>query len=148
MNRTALEERIRRTWDDLQAAVGGLDDGQLTAPGRDGWSVKDHLAHIAHWEEYLLASLHGRDPLAALGLDVGRDPDEHAINAALRERDAGRAPAEVRRLLADTHASVMEHVRALDDAGVQRHLRLIEGNTWQHFDEHRGWIGALLKARV
>jgi hypothetical protein len=145
---TALDERIRRSWDELLAIVGGLDDRHLTALGPDGWSIKDHLVHVARWEEYLLASLEGRDPLAALGLEGSPARDADAINAALHPRDADRTPAEVRRLLADTHAAVVARVGALDAAGRERSLRLIEGNTWDHFDEHRAWIAALVRARA
>src|SRR5437763_8987209 len=106
VDRTALGERIRRSWDELQAAVGPLDDGLLIAPGPEGWSAKDHLAHLVRWEEYLLAALEGRDIATALDLAGGQDRDEDAINAVLHERDAGRSAEEVRRLLADTHAGV------------------------------------------
>lgn len=145
VDRTALDERIRRSWDELQEAVGALDDGLLTAPGPEGWSVKDHLAHVARWEEYLVAALEGRDPAAALGLTGGQDADVE--NAILHARDAGLSPEEVRRMLADMHAAVVERLRTLDDADLQRHLGLIEGDTWEHFDEHRGWIGGLRAAR-
>jgi len=144
VDRTELDERIRRSWDELLQAVGALDDGLLTAPGPEEWSVKDHLAHVARWEEYLLAALEGRDPAAALGLPGGQDED--AENAVLYARDAGLSAEEVRRLLADTHAAVVARLRTADDADLQRHLELIEGDTWKHFDEHRGWIGALLAA--
>lgn len=35
----------------LMAAVEGLSEVQLIDPSVDGWSVKDHLAHIAQWDE-------------------------------------------------------------------------------------------------
>lgn len=144
--RDALLERIGRSWDDLQRAVGVLDEGRLTAPGPDGWSVKDHLAHLARWEQYLLAALEGREPLAALGLDDGQERDEDAENAELHRRDAGLTTAEVRRLLADAHAAVIARLETLDDAELERGRRLIAGNTYGHFDEHRSWIGELVVA--
>lgn len=148
MDRSALLERIERSWDALQDAVEDLDERQLTEPGPEGWSVKDHLAHLVRWEEYLLAALDGRSGLAALGLDDGQERDENAINAVLHLRDAGRPPAEVRRLLADTHDRVLARVRALDDAELERRAGLIEGNSLGHFDEHREWIGALVAGRA
>jgi hypothetical protein len=36
---------------DLLAAIEGLTDDQLTEPTLDGWSVKDHLAHLALWDD-------------------------------------------------------------------------------------------------
>jgi uncharacterized protein (TIGR03083 family) len=146
VDRAALDERIRRSWDELQAAVASLDDAQLAAPGAEGWSIKDHLAHLAHWEEYLLASLDGSDPLAALGLPA--DQADDTINAALQERDAGMRSAEVRSLLADTHARLLARLATLDDEALQQSLGSIEGNTREHFDEHRDWIRGLRETTV
>lgn len=145
--RGALIERIGRSWNELQREVGDLDDRRLSAPGPEGWSVKDHLAHLARWEQYLLAVLEGRpEPLAAFGLEAGQERDAETINAALQPRDSGLTPAEVRRLLADTHASVLARLEALEDAELERSLGLIEGNTCGHIDEHRPWIGAVVAA--
>ncbi|MBM3945992.1 MAG: DinB family protein, partial [SAR202 cluster bacterium] len=36
---------------DLLSAINGLADEQMTEPSLDGWSVKDHLAHIALWDD-------------------------------------------------------------------------------------------------
>lgn len=33
------------------AAVDGLSEAQMTEPTIDGWSVKDHLMHLAFWHE-------------------------------------------------------------------------------------------------
>src|SRR5438067_10620369 len=35
----------------LLAAIEGLTDDQLSDPSLDGWTVKDHLAHIALWDD-------------------------------------------------------------------------------------------------
>jgi len=147
VDRTALDERIRRSWEELQAAVGSLDDGQLTAPGPDGWSVKDHLAHLAAWEGYLASAMDGRDGPEGLGLPADHDRNEEAINAALHARDAGRSADEVRRSMTDAHAAVVTRLRTLDQAELERSIRSIEGNTWQHYDEHRGWIAELLASQ-
>jgi hypothetical protein len=40
-SRAALMESIQRSWDELRATVDGMDEGQLTTPGPDGWAVKD-----------------------------------------------------------------------------------------------------------
>ena len=36
---------------ELLAAIDGLTDEQMTDPSIDGWSVKDHLAHLAQWDD-------------------------------------------------------------------------------------------------
>ena len=35
----------------ILAAIDGLAEAQLTERSIDGWSVKDHLAHLAQWHE-------------------------------------------------------------------------------------------------
>jgi hypothetical protein len=37
--------------EDLLAAIDCLSDQAMTDPSLDGWSVKDHLAHIALWDD-------------------------------------------------------------------------------------------------
>jgi uncharacterized damage-inducible protein DinB len=143
--RTALLDRVQREWDALREIVGGLDERQLSAPaGPDGWAIKDHLGHLAHWEEYLLSVLEGRDPLVALGLPADQEQQEDAVNLALQRRDAGRPAGELSRLLAETHARVVARLEALDDVELERRRKVIGGNTDEHFAEHRAWIRELL----
>ena len=153
-----LLERIGRSWDGLQGAVGGLDDERLAAPGPDGWSIKDHLAHVAAWEAYLLGVLDGADSRAALGIEAASDTDEE--NEIIRRRYAAMPAAEVRRLLADTHARTVRRIEALGDRGLSMpftHYQpgttrkdrdspiagWVGGNTCEHYEEHRSWILAL-----
>ena len=50
--RTAAEliDRVQIEWAALEYTVAGLSLQQLITPGPQGWSVKDHLVHIAEWE--------------------------------------------------------------------------------------------------
>jgi uncharacterized damage-inducible protein DinB len=141
--RTELIGRVQRSWDELQAAVAGLDDHRLSALGPEGWSAKDHLAHLARWEEYMLAVLDGRDGRAELEVDTDERRETDAINAALQKSDAGLPAAEVRSRLAETHARMVARLRSLDGAELTSRLDHIAGNTHEHFDEHAGWIRAL-----
>ena len=50
-DRDALLDHYRRMREDLLAAIHGLGDDMMTEPSLDGWSVKDHLAHIALWDD-------------------------------------------------------------------------------------------------
>jgi len=142
--RSALLGGIARSWQELQDVVRDLDERRLSAPGPDGWSVKDHLTHLARWEQYLLATIEDRDAVAALGLPADQERTETAVNAALHRLDAGRSPEEAQRLLVEAHVQVLAGLEALDEAGLQHHLAHIEGNTSGHFDEHRAWIAGLL----
>ena len=39
----------------------------------DGWTVKDHLDHIAAWEKSLIALLDGSNRAAAMGISASGD---------------------------------------------------------------------------
>lgn len=46
-DREAILRHYRSTRDDLLAAIDGLSDELMVETSLDGWSVKDHLAHLA-----------------------------------------------------------------------------------------------------
>ncbi len=144
--RAALLDSVQRSWDELRATVDALDERQVTVPGPDGWSAKDHLAHVTRWEEYLLALLDGREGRAELGLEDGQDSDTDAINDGLHRLDAGRSTDEVRRRLAETHARVVARLESLGAADRERWRAQIEGNSHEHYAEHAAWIRALMQA--
>ena len=50
-DRDELLQRYETTRADLLSAIEGLSDEQLAAPTLDGWSVKDHLLHLAMWDD-------------------------------------------------------------------------------------------------
>src|ERR1051326_151830 len=148
-------DRIARSRDGLQHTRAGLSDQRLSTPGPNGWSIKDHLAHLAVWEEHLIALLDGRDGLEEMGVETSGGTD--AANEQIRARYASGPPAEVRALLASTHARALAAIEALGEDGLERpyssfrpgtnredaDLPIAEwvlGNTCDHFDEHRAWI--------
>lgn len=50
-NKETLIQRYSDARAALLAALDGLTDAQLTDPTLDGWSIKDHLAHMALWDD-------------------------------------------------------------------------------------------------
>lgn len=140
--RTELIDRVRRSWEGLRATVDGLDDTRLGAPGADGWSVKDHLVHVERWEAYLLAELEGRGGRPELGVAADETPDTDAINERLRGTHADVPAAEARRRLAETHERVVALLDTVDVATIRGRQAWIAGNTYEHYDEHEGWIRA------
>jgi uncharacterized damage-inducible protein DinB len=57
MDREALLRHYEEMRRDLIAAIEGIADEHLVAPTLDGWSVKDHLAHLASWDEIRAAEV-------------------------------------------------------------------------------------------
>ena len=50
-DRDALLAHFHQMRAALLAAIEGLNDAQMVEPSLDGWSVKDHLAHLALWDD-------------------------------------------------------------------------------------------------
>jgi len=50
-DKEGLLQHYRQTREELLSAIEGLSDTLLTELSLDGWSVKDHLAHIAVWDD-------------------------------------------------------------------------------------------------
>jgi len=132
-------------WTRLDALVKRLDARQL-AEIRDpaGWAAKDHLMHVAKWEQALLASVDGQPRHQALGTEPSTDGSEDydAINAAIFAATRDRALPEVLETLRATHATT----RARAAAGDAALLKDLPGYV-EHYDQHRGWIEALVGVR-
>ena len=165
--------RVDRAWASLEGTVGRLSPTQLTEV-RDpaGWAVKDHLMHVAAWEDAFVARLEGRPTHEALGLDEATLAlDEDAVNAAIFARHRDRALTEVLDALQASHRAARARLAALHDRTVagpasgvlppgsedsgftidtnrERDTTpagaWIGGNTWEHYDAHHGWIRELV----
>lgn len=158
-----LMARIDRSWARLAEIADREGDARLTAPGgADGWSVKDHLAHVATWERSLLALLAGHSRAAAVGVDEATNDaaDTDRRNALIYERNRDRPLSDVLAFFRQSHADVLAALAPLSDddlfqpyshyqpedlpANPNPVIGWIAGNTFGHYDEHLGWIWALL----
>jgi hypothetical protein len=153
---------VDEAWAALESTVARLEPGQLTDV-RDaaGWAVKDHLMHVAAWEDALVARLTGRPLHEALGIDEAvLSQDEDTENAAIFERHRHRPLAEVLAAARASHRAARARLAALADRavagsvadvvppGAERDERpaaaWIAGNTWEHYAAHLGWIRELV----
>lgn len=154
MTRTEWVERIQRGWRELDALVAVLDAQALEAPVADGWTVKDHLAHLAAWEESLVALLEGRDRAAAVGVSGVGEGDVDRVNAAIWARHRDESPEQAVSSLRDTHRRLLARLDQLgeDDLSLPYshyqqgsssdpdHERPVSEwvgvNTFEHYAEH------------
>jgi hypothetical protein len=150
---TALA-RFDHAWAGLDKTVQGLSERDLTEI-RDpaGWSAKDHLMHVATWEQALLATLDGRPRHKALGLDQSTDgsDDYDAINAAIFAATRDRSLREVLDSFSGTHATTRAHIASLADGGApapaaEAFLADVPGYA-DHYEQHHGWIRELVGRR-
>jgi uncharacterized damage-inducible protein DinB len=142
--------RYENSWAALDKTLKALSEHELTTI-RDpaGWSAKDHLSHLAAWDEALLSKLDGRPRHVVLGIDeaLDRSEDYDAMNAAIfaatRERSLKEALDAVRATQAATrtHLSTLASGRSL--SGADGFLADAPGYA-DHYDQHHGWIKNLV----
>jgi uncharacterized protein (TIGR03083 family) len=150
---------IETTWNQLIELVNQVEDaGGLTRAGADGWTVKDHLAHIAAWEHSLLALIEGHDREKAMGLSEAVEGIEN-VNEAIRKLHETDTPEEALAYFRDSHARLVAALGKLSDSDLQKpysHYQpadpdenrpvvgWVAGNTYEHYAEHIGWMNQLL----
>ena len=123
----------------LLAAIDGPTEAQLTERSLDGWSVKDHLAHLAQWHELRWLDL----TRLAAGYEsaVNSTPEQdEAFNAMTVAWRAGLSWQQTLWEWQTARARVVETVRTLPADKLALALR----DDWPlrtgHEDEHAGYI--------
>ncbi|HET7339658.1 MAG TPA: ClbS/DfsB family four-helix bundle protein [Candidatus Dormibacteraeota bacterium] len=159
----SLTGRIEESWRELDGLVESLGPDGLILGGADGWAVKDHLVHIAAWEQSVIALFEGTDRLKAMGAPEQHFGETDAINAAVWSLHRNEPVRESLRYFRDTHEHLMTLLNSLTDADLQlpyRHYQphgesfegdgrpavdWVAGNTYEHYAEHIDWINQLIR---
>ncbi len=158
MTKDQLLQNIKRDRARLDELVGRLSDDELLEGGAGGgWSVKDHLSHIAAWERMLVGHLRdGSDhdvvamdqaSYAAATLDV--------LNDQIYRLHRDWPAEQVRDEFAAAHGLMVAFIGEMpegrlaepywdDDPSGRTVLDKIAGDTYLHYCEHAGWIGELI----
>ena len=161
-SKSQLFQTVYATHADLEHVLNRLTEAQLTIPGADGWTIKDHLVHVTAWEQGLIALLQNKPRYAAMGLsrDEWSTLDADGANALIFERNQNRSLAEVRAAFYDSYRQLLDALDRLDEADWSKTysqydpnereesqrtvLDLIAGNSYGHYAEHGEWIGKLI----
>jgi hypothetical protein len=88
--------------DRVNEAIAGLNEEQMSRPDLDGWSVKDHLAHLTFWHEMRFFEVSriargGRAGFPVTDVVGGVDP----IDTINNRFAANRRPLPLAQVLAD-----------------------------------------------
>jgi hypothetical protein len=137
-DREALLRHYRDMRAELLAVIDGLTDDQLCERTIDGWSVKDHLAHLALWDELRAAEV---ERISA-GFDStwrmdGRDGEYSGLGYDMR---AGLSLAQVRWESTRTHQRLLDAIAAASQRGLHGPLYGEAGLKSTHEAAHTGWI--------
>ena len=125
---------------DLLAAIEGLTDGQLSTPSLDGWSVRDHLAHIALWDEKRAAEVQRVSAGYAPAWQHMTEDQTEAYNSLTQAMRAGLSLEQVRWELATTHQHLLDTIAAATERGLDPSLYREAGLRGTHEAVHAGWI--------
>lgn len=154
--------KVEKAWSELSDLVATLGSDGLAMRDGNGWSVRDHLAHVAAWEMSALGILQGKNRIAIMGIS-GVGWNVEAMNNAVWELHRHQTDAEVMAYCRDAHDGLIAALSDLSDSDLQlpySHYQpdvdigpdgsrpvadWIGGNTYEHYAEHVGWIGQLVK---
>ncbi len=162
MSKTELMDRISHAWERLQRVLAPLDETQLSRPGPETWAIKDHLNHLAGWERGVAWLLSGRSRYEGMGVtqEEWSTLEMDQVNHLIYERGRERTGAEALAALRDAHQDMLDALAPMGDADLLRPytdfdpqqtrwadrpiLGWIVGDTFEHFEEHRGYIQTIL----
>jgi hypothetical protein len=156
MPKAELLEKMRTGWNELLAFIATLTPEQMSTPtDAAGWTMKDHLMHLAVWQEGVYALLEGRDRAAAMGVpqDVWDRFEFDEINAVIQQKHRDKTVAEVLQHLHAVKDKFHAKVEGLTEeelarpnpaspAGTQM-IQYVQGDSYAHYAEHIPWMRAI-----
>lgn len=125
--------------EELLASLAGLSDALMVELTLDGWSAKDHLAHLAAWEDIRASEV--------LRISAGHDSawrmtrDQDGIYTALAHdlrRDL--SIEQIRWELETSRQRLMEAISAATPTGLEPSRYGPVGLRSAHEAQHAGWI--------
>src|SRR5438270_705946 len=120
MNKAQLFDEMNSAYTALETVLAPLDQQQMTIPGVTGdWSIKDILAHLAVWQNYLVIRLQAatRNEVPAIQ-GILSDEEGSAIdrlNAGFYEENKSRPLDDVMADFHKTYRQIVELTGALSD---------------------------------
>jgi hypothetical protein len=145
-----LLELIYRDWSSLLAFIEKTSETQMIYSNQGEWSIKDNLAHLATWENFLLLHhLQGLPPAEVLkiGWEKLRQLNEDQINAIIWDRHKDQSLTDIIDEMKDMHAQVIAALEEMDFEELKKTdkieslitrpiLESVVCNTYEHYQEH------------
>src|SRR5262249_7795927 len=123
----------------LLAAIDGLTDDQMSDPSIDGWSVKDHLAHLALWDDIRAAEV---ERIAA-GFESAwkmSDEQDDAYNEVGYELRRSISAKQARWELDSSRSKLMRAIEEAPPSALDTSRYGAAGLRSGHEEEHAGWL--------
>lgn len=137
--RDALLQNYRRSRDAMLAAIGGLSDEEMTETSLDGWSVKDHLAHLADWDDIRASEVARMSAGHESAWRMSGEQDQ-AYNALSYDLRRALPLAQVRWEFANSRQRLLDAIASATPRGLDASLYGEAGLVSGHEGQHAGWI--------
>jgi hypothetical protein len=161
LTKDELLARMDEGWKTFNAYLGTLTEKQLSTPtDAAGWTAKDHVMHLAAWENGIVAVMEGRNRYEGMGVDAETWArwDVDAINDVIQKQHQHLAYTQVLKRLTDVHEQLVEKVQTASEEDLARSFRAYQpdtnyegtladrilANTTPHYEEHTPWIAAIV----
>ena len=138
-DRGALLKHYQRMREDLLSAIDGLSDELMTEPSLDGWSVKDHLAHLALWDDLRASEV--------VRISTGHDSawrmtgdQDAAFNAVAHSLRLALSLEQVEWELATSGQRLLDAIASATPRGMDPSLYGEAGLRTTHEANHTEWI--------
>jgi uncharacterized damage-inducible protein DinB len=138
-DREDLLRHYRQMGDELTAAIEGLSDEEMSERSIDGWSVIDHLAHVALWDEARAGDV--------VRISAGHEPahrmteeQDAAYNDLAYQLRRNWSPAQARWEIEMTRKRLLEAIAAATPRGLDASLYGEAGLRSTHLGQHAEWI--------
>jgi hypothetical protein len=138
-DRDALLRHYREMRQELLSAIDGLSDEVMTEPSLDGWSVKDHIAHLALWDDLRASEVvrisAGHDSVYRM---TGEQDDAYnALGYAMRQR---LSVDQVKWELQTSRMRLLDAISSASPTGLDGSRYGEAGLRSTHEAQHAGWI--------
>ena len=138
-NRAALLHHYRKMREELLSAIHGLSEALMIDPSLDGWSVKDHLAHLALWDDLRASEVVRISAGHDSAWRMTHDQDE-AYNAVAHSLRLSLSLHQVRWELAISRQRLLDAISSATPRGLDPSLYGEAGLRSAHEAAHTGWI--------
>ncbi|MBL8147143.1 MAG: ClbS/DfsB family four-helix bundle protein [Anaerolineae bacterium] len=157
-----LLSQLDAGWAELQAFIASLTPEQLTVPtDAAGWTVKDHLIHLAVWEDGMNAVLTHQSRRERMGIpaELWGGDDYDGMNAIIQQKHHADTLDSVLATLDRVHAELRSRIAALsttdllapysdyqpDSTSTNPIVGSLAGNSFGHYEEHIPWMQAIVE---
>jgi uncharacterized damage-inducible protein DinB len=123
----------------LLAAIEGLNDEQMSEPSIDGWAVKDHLAHLAVWDDMRAAEVE-RISAGHASAWTMTDKQDEDLNAMTHEMRRGLSAAQAKWELENSRRRLLDAISAATPDALDPGRYGTAPLRSDHEAQHAGWI--------